>query len=304
MFKIVQNNNKTLTGKCVTELHHLALWVAFYPKRNKGNKSLICFGCVLIYLDDICLPCSVWSQKVPRGQNVQCTAVTIYCTSASVRLWSCGPGNILFVMLLPFNSSDLVACEVNSKYEQLFHCGAVCHLWHQKRCLVINVTKSEYEYLLLIPESSGLIWRLDCCMNVYPRTRVFLLFNQQQQHSSSPFLCGATIQAVPSSSSIHGWVSLQGCVFCVFVLLCLIDSNMGFLNALSSDLFPQERMTQNDFKDAWWESRSLWSDTTGFVEIYPADLNQNFKVSYYKCSPHETHKSAENVFLSSVLCVG
>ncbi|TKS77793.1 hypothetical protein D9C73_011884 [Collichthys lucidus] len=32
--------------------------------------------------------------------------------------------------------------------------------------------------------------------------------------------------------------------------VCLIDFNMGFLNGLSSDLFPQELMTQNDFKDA------------------------------------------------------
>lgn len=64
-------------------------------------------------------------------------------------------------------------------------------------------------------------------------------------------------------------------VFSVFSLFsCLIDSNMGFLNGLSSDLFPHELMTQNNFKDARWECRSLWSATTGFVLIYPTDPNQ------------------------------
>lgn len=73
-----------------------------------------------------------------------------------------------------------------------------------------------------------------------------------------PFLHGSLFNQF-QASSLHENFYLQGCVFSVFALLCLIDSNMGFLNGLSSDLFPQEPMTQNDFKDAWWECRSLWS---------------------------------------------
>lgn len=104
------------------------------------------------------------------------------------------------------------------------------------------------------------------------------------------FLHGNLFSQFQASSSQEDFY-LQGCVFCVFVLLCLIDSNMGFLKGLSSDLFPQELMTQNDFKDAWLEFRSLWPETTGFVAFYHTDSNQNFKA--------ENGRAA--VFLSSVL---
>lgn len=81
-----------------------------------------------------------------------------------------------------------------------------------------------------------------------------------------PFYTFAWQSVQPVSNFLCTWVFyLQGCVFCVFVLLCLIDSSMGFLNKLSSDLFPQELMTQKDFKDAPWKFKSLWSETTAFV---------------------------------------
>lgn len=43
---------------------------------------------------------------------------------------------------------------------------------------------------------------------------------------------------------------------------------MGFLNGLSSDLFPQELMTQNELKNAWWEFKSFWFEGTGFGAFY------------------------------------
>lgn len=58
-----------------------------------------------------------------------------------------------------------------------------------------------------------------------------------------PLLHDSLFKQFPASA-LHEYFYLQGCVFFVFVLLCLIDSNMGFLNGLSSDLFPQELMTQ------------------------------------------------------------
>lgn len=104
------------------------------------------------------------------------------------------------------------------------------------------------------------------------RLPVLLAFNDVAFFPSFPSLFSQL-----RASSSHKYFYLQGCVFCVFSLLCLIDSNMGFLNGLSSDLFPQEPMTQNHFKDARWECRTLWSGTTGFVVICPADPNQKLQ---------------------------
>lgn len=74
---------------------------------------------------------------------------------------------------------------------------------------------------------------------------VLLLFNMWP----FPFIARQSIE--PVSSFLLTFIFLPaGLCFYVFALLCLIDSNMGFLNGLSSDLFSQELMTQNDFKDA------------------------------------------------------
>lgn len=137
-------------------------------------------------------------------------------------------------------------------------------------CLHFNDEVSTV-HLSLIVESSGINWWLSCIHRAFSSC-----FANIQRHCLTHFLHGSLFNQF-QASTLHEYFYLQGCVFCVFVLLCLIDSNMGFLNGLSSDLFPQELMTQNDFKDAWWECRSLWSETTGFVTIYPTDLNQNFK---------------------------
>lgn len=62
---------------------------------------------------------------------------------------------------------------------------------------------------------------------------------------------------VAYSSRTHLDFYLQGCAFSVFLPLCLIDSNMGFPEGLSSDLFPQELMTSNHFKGALDENVDL-----------------------------------------------
>lgn len=51
-------------------------------------------------------------------------------------------------------------------------------------------------------------------------------------------------------SALHKYSYLQGCVFSALAHLCLIDFNMDSLNGLSFDLFPQELMSRNYFKNA------------------------------------------------------
>lgn len=146
----------------------------------------------------------------------------------------------------------------------------LCHPWHKELCLVWMKKK------MLVP---NLVTKLSSrCNDKNSCLCTFFLFYWHLTTWPFPFLHGSLFSQFRASSLLE-YFYLQGCVFSVFALLCLIDSNMGFLNGLSSDLFPQELMTQNDFKDAWWECRSLWSETTGFVVIYPTDLNQNFKDS-------------------------
>lgn len=96
----------------------------------------------------------------------------------------------------------------------------------------------------------------------------FLLFFCKHLATSSFASFAKKLFSHFQASSFHEYFYLQGYVFCVFVLICLIDSNMGFLNGLSSDLFPQELMTQNELKNAWWEFKSFWFEGTGFGAFY------------------------------------
>ncbi len=144
----------------------------------------------------------------------------------------------------------------------------ICQPWHKKFCLVWMMK----HLLSFIWEHSCQTWWLTCGTGYNVIKSCICIFFLLCWHLATwpfPFLHGSLF------SQFQAY--LQGCVFCVFSLLCLIDSNKGFLNGLSSDLFPQELMTQNDFKDEWWVCKSLWSETTGFVVIYPPDTNQHFK---------------------------
>lgn len=194
--------------------------------------------------------------------------MTICCVSVSVGLWSRSSGSVLFIISCwspPFKSSDfVVVSEVNSRCESISQqLGELFNF-----CFVQNENTSVYLFIL---ERWCLVDSL-CrrCNDIKIIHARFLPVSPTDiyRRGLSP-VARQSIQPVSKLPLLVSIFYLQGCVFCVFARLCLIDSNMGFLNGLSSDLFPQELLTQNDFKDAWWECRSLRSEATAFVVIYP-----------------------------------